>query len=145
MDFAVGHLFFYWEPPVAPTYTVTQPQTYFPVSVPQWGTGTFSTTFTVNTGGGGLPANLCFRMFIHTPGLETCCSKVICVNLMGNGSTCPGDVNEDGVVDLLDLTLLLSSFGMPSGATHANGDLDGDGDVDLQDLSILLGNFGRPC
>lgn len=145
IDYAIGHLFFAWEPPIAPTYTVSQPQTYFPVSVPQWGTATFSTTFTVNTGGGQLPANLCFRMLIHMPNLERCCSKLICFNLMGNGSTCPGDVNGDGVVDLLDLSQLLSSFGMGSGATHANGDLDGDGDVDIGDLTILLSNFGQQC
>ncbi len=145
IDYAIGHVFFYWEPPIAPTYTVTQSQTYFPGFVPQWGTATFSTTFTVNTGGGQLPANICFRMFIHRPDLSECCSKVICFTILGNGSSCPGDVNNDGVVDLMDLSQLLASFGMGSGATHANGDLDGDGDVDLADLTLLLSNFGRQC
>lgn len=46
------------------------------------------------------------------------------------------DLNGDGVVDLSDLTLLLSAF-----ATSAEGDLDDDGDTDLSDLARLLGNL----
>jgi len=57
---------------------------------------------------------------------------------------CPGDLNGDGVVDLLDLSVLLNNFGS-GGATPADGDLDGDGDVDLIDLSTLLGTFGTYC
>jgi hypothetical protein len=58
---------------------------------------------------------------------------------------CPGDLNGDNATDLSDLTLLLSNFGMLSGATRSQGDLDGDGDVDLSDLTSLLSNFGRLC
>jgi len=58
---------------------------------------------------------------------------------------CPGDTNNDGVVNLTDLSALLSNFGSTGGQTLADGDLDGDGDVDLSDLSILLGNFGTDC
>ena len=58
---------------------------------------------------------------------------------------CMGDVNGDNQVNLSDLTVLLSHFGLVSGATMADGDLDGDGDVDLGDLAALLGRFGSSC
>lgn len=58
---------------------------------------------------------------------------------------CDGDVDGDRDIDLTDLAILLTHFGMPSGATRADGDLDGDGDVDLTDLAILLSRFGTSC
>jgi probable HAF family extracellular repeat protein len=62
-----------------------------------------------------------------------------------NPPPCPGDLNHDGSIGLGDLTLLLSHFGAPGGATADQGDLDGDGDVDLQDLTILLSVFDGWC
>lgn len=56
---------------------------------------------------------------------------------------CPADLNGDGVVDVIDLSLLLDNFG--TSGSPASGDLDGDGDVDLVDLSLLLGDFGTSC
>lgn len=58
---------------------------------------------------------------------------------------CPGDLNGDLLVDITDLSTLLSNFGTPSGATPADGDSDGDTDVDLSDLTTLLSNFGTTC
>jgi hypothetical protein len=43
---------------------------------------------------------------------------------------CPGDVNNDGVVDLDDLSTILFAFGAP---------------YDLDDLSTTLFNFGNAC
>ena len=51
----------------------------------------------------------------------------------------PGDINQDGQVDGLDLSILLGSWGACSGCP---GDISGDGQVDGLDLSILLGNWG---
>ena len=45
---------------------------------------------------------------------------------------CPGDLNDDGIVDLTDLALCLSLFDQPGGC-------------DLTGLAILLANFGQPC
>ena len=58
---------------------------------------------------------------------------------------CNGDLNGDRVVDLTDLTTLLSNFGRTSGAVWQDGDSDGDGDVDLADLTSLLSAFGSSC
>jgi hypothetical protein len=63
----------------------------------------------------------------------------------GDFTPCPGDLNQNGEVDLQDLTHLLSNFGRQSGATRSQGDTDGDGDVDLNDLATLLSDFGRTC
>lgn len=53
-----------------------------------------------------------------------------------------GDANGDGNVDLLDLDILGSNFGLMGGATVAQGDFNADGNVDLLDLDILGSNFG---
>jgi len=58
---------------------------------------------------------------------------------------CAGDINLDGFVNLTDLSILLSNFGIGSGATPGDGDIDADGDVDLTDLSRLLAVFGTNC
>jgi hypothetical protein len=54
----------------------------------------------------------------------------------------PTDLNANGTVDLTDLAVLLSNFGMTADALPEEGDTDGDQDVDLQDLSLLLADFG---
>ncbi|MBI5863382.1 MAG: hypothetical protein HZB38_02495 [Planctomycetes bacterium] len=59
--------------------------------------------------------------------------------------TTQGDMDGDRDVDLFDLTILLSGFGIQDGASAAQGDVDRDGDVDLQDLAELLGTFGLDC
>jgi len=58
---------------------------------------------------------------------------------------CPGDLDNDGDVDLADLAQLLSNYGMTSGAEPDDGDLDNDGDVDLADLAALLAVYGDTC
>lgn len=56
---------------------------------------------------------------------------------------CIGDLDQDGAIDLDDLSLLLSHFGMPAAADE--GDIDGNGVVDLSDLALLLSRFGLLC
>lgn len=60
-------------------------------------------------------------------------------------SSCPGDLDGNGAVDIQDLAFLLSHFGTLSGASPSDGDTDGDGDVDIQDLANLLSLFGARC
>jgi len=56
----------------------------------------------------------------------------------------PEDINMDGDVNILDLSILLANFGK-SGAeiTVARADINGDGDVNVLDLSRLLAEFGK--
>lgn len=58
---------------------------------------------------------------------------------------CPPDVNGDRRIDLVDLAILLTNFGLATGATQPMGDIDFDGDVDLTDLATLLTQFGTSC
>ncbi|QDU71496.1 right-handed parallel beta-helix repeat-containing protein [Mucisphaera calidilacus] len=55
----------------------------------------------------------------------------------------PGDANESGKVDLLDLSILASSYNRPGLYTWSDGDFNGDQRVDLLDLSILASHFGE--
>jgi hypothetical protein len=59
------------------------------------------------------------------------------------GTPCPGDLDGNGTVDIADLALLLSQFGL-SGPGHS-ADIDHDNDVDIADLALLLSHFGTPC
>lgn len=59
-----------------------------------------------------------------------------------------GDINGDGLVDALDLSIVLSSLASPTdpngGApTPASGDINSDGVVDVLDLSIILANWSQ--
>ncbi len=51
---------------------------------------------------------------------------------------CPGDVTGDGMVDAIDLGILLASWGTANKAADVNG----DGTVDASDLGILLSAWG---
>jgi hypothetical protein len=69
------------------------------------------------------------------------------VNLVGTvipPPSCTGDLNNDFVVNVNDLTIFLGNFGT-NVAPGTNGDLDGNGTVNVTDLTIFLGNFGRVC
>ncbi len=56
--------------------------------------------------------------------------------------SCPGNVNGDQVVDVLDLIAVLASWGLPRGACPA--DLNSDGVVNGQDVAAVAIHFG-PC
>ncbi|MBX3386752.1 MAG: hypothetical protein KF768_09290 [Phycisphaeraceae bacterium] len=70
----------------------------------------------------------------------------------GTLKACPGDFNDDGVVDLADLLAFLGPWNANLGqsvAAGTNGDFNGDGVVDLADLLAFLGpwnsNLGQAC
>ncbi len=52
-----------------------------------------------------------------------------------------GDADEDGNVDVTDLGLLATNYGL-SGKVWADGDYNGDGNVDVSDLGILATEYG---
>jgi hypothetical protein len=54
--------------------------------------------------------------------------------------TPPWDVNKDGVINILDLTLVAANFGQ-TGATAA--DVNGDNVVNILDLTLVASHFGE--
>jgi probable HAF family extracellular repeat protein len=60
------------------------------------------------------------------------------------GPACPGDVDDDGDVDLTDLAGLLAAYGACEGDPNynPNADFDSSGCVDLNDRAALLSNYG---
>jgi lysophospholipase L1-like esterase len=54
-----------------------------------------------------------------------------------------GDANRDRRVDVVDLGLLATNYGIASGGTWFTGDFNADGKVDVIDLGILATNYGR--
>lgn len=76
--------------------------------------------------------------FAGTPPLGTFTFRIL--NL-----PCRGDVDGDNVATLTDLAIMLSNFGMDSGALAGDGDVNNDRAVDLTDLAELLSAFEEPC
>ncbi len=54
------------------------------------------------------------------------------------GTTCLGDINTDGTVDVSDLLSIIGAWD----TDDSNADLDGDGTVAVGDLLIAIGNWG---
>ncbi len=57
---------------------------------------------------------------------------------------CAPDMNADGAVNTVDLTLFLARFGQ-SGTPGAAGDFNADGAVNTADLVLFLSAFGQGC
>lgn len=54
------------------------------------------------------------------------------------------DVNTDGVINILDLTLVASHFGeTPTADQSPNPDVNGDGTVNILDLTLVASHFGK--
>ena len=61
------------------------------------------------------------------------------IKVGGTTPSCPADIDGDGVVGGLDLTVVLGAWG-----SSGSGDIDGDGIVGGLDLTFVLGAWG-PC
>lgn len=60
-------------------------------------------------------------------------------------AVCVGDVNADGVVDFVDLNLLLGQYASSGPVGSLPADINYDGVVDFFDLNLLLGFYGGEC
>jgi len=60
---------------------------------------------------------------------------------------CPGDLNEDGAIGLMDLAALLAAYGACEGDAWFDpaADFDNTGCIDLADLAYLLSVYGESC
>ena len=60
---------------------------------------------------------------------------------------CPGDLNEDGAIELSDLAALLGAYGRCEGEPEfvPAADFDNSGCIDLPDLAQLLSVYGQSC
>ncbi|RKU28714.1 hypothetical protein C6497_08110 [Candidatus Poribacteria bacterium] len=56
-------------------------------------------------------------------------------------SNTPWDVNNDGQVNILDLTFVASYFGVDN--PPSNADVNGDGKVNILDLTLIASHFGE--
>ena len=63
--------------------------------------------------------------------------KLVSSNLIA--TELPYDVNADGVVNILDLTFVVSRFS----STDADADVNADGTVNIFDLTLVAQNFGK--
>jgi hypothetical protein len=68
-------------------------------------------------------------------------SDVVLSNIFSN-PTLPGDINNDGLVDVADYNIWAANVGK-TGATWLQGDLNGDGLVDVADYNIWAANVGK--
>ena len=57
-------------------------------------------------------------------------------------SPCPGDITRNGVVDGVDLALILATWGTNGAQGNVNADVNRDGIVNGTDLSLVLGSWG---
>ncbi|MCG9127609.1 hypothetical protein JT359_08430 [Candidatus Poribacteria bacterium] len=54
------------------------------------------------------------------------------------------DVNADGIVNILDLTLVAKHFGeTPTEDQHPSPDINGDDIVNILDLTLVASHFGK--
>ena len=57
----------------------------------------------------------------------------------------PGDVNDDGIVDIDDMVKLVDYLLLDSTTIirEDNSDVDGDGEITIEDLSLMIDNFSN--
>ncbi len=61
---------------------------------------------------------------------------------IGYTSHVAGDADKNGRVDIFDVAVLQTKYGITSGATWADGDFDGNGTVDIFDVAPMQVNYG---
>lgn len=70
-----------------------------------------------------------------------CLITVIGYNTLKKSHAASADVNSDGTVNILDLSIIATNWNKTA-MSFGQGDLNGDGSVNVLDLSILATNWG---
>ena len=100
-------------------------------------TGKESINLTAPTAPGVYYYGACVSEVANESNRNNNCSAAVAITVRNLQTV---DVNRDGVVNILDLVLVASSFG----ATGANdADVNGDGIVNIQDLVLVANAFGN--
>jgi hypothetical protein len=73
--------------------------------------------------------------------LESGATVVIDNSVPLNPPTCPGDIDDSGFVDGVDLAIILTNWGI-SNPKYPKADIDADGEVNASDLATVLSGWG---
>ncbi len=62
-------------------------------------------------------------------------------------SSCMGDLNADGKVDMKDIAIVAKAYGSLPGDSNwnSNADINGDNKVDIKDIAMIAKKFGESC
>lgn len=135
--FATAHVA--WQSPVP---AVTHPINMAPM---QWSLAGFPPQgATINPATGviswnnPIPSEFQYMFFVRATNAAGSDTEILYLGV--NPDVCIADINNDGVVNGVDLALILAYWGVEG----APSDLNGDGTVSGMDLTIVLGGWG-PC
>jgi hypothetical protein len=67
-------------------------------------------------------------------------SRLLLFGKAATGTATQGDLNKDGIVNITDLSILLTNWGRTNAPDQ---DVNNDGTVNIFDLSVLLSNYGK--
>ena len=73
---------------------------------------------------------------------------VVSLDLVPDGNrACPGDFDNNGIVEFADFLFFVVAFGASSGDANYDAlmDMDGNGAIDFGDLLLFAGVFGTTC
>ena len=105
-------------------------------TVRAWGAGVPGSSGWPNFGQSTVPAGLGPVVEVNAGGYFT-----LAMVREPISSVCPGDINQNGTVDAVDLAMVLTSWGT-SGGDYPRADVNHDGVVNGPDLGALLGGWG---
>lgn len=125
---------------VAPGYAATVNPSLINIPSLPWGMGMSTLPITVNSALAP-GSQIVLIVGFHSESFHPCCFKEITITVPAlGGVSVPGDIDGDGVVNGLDLAILLGNWGDGKESGGAS-DLNDDGVTDAADLTILLSNW----